>query len=89
MSFFELLIHQRVTGLKIRTVPDRRLIYLVLFSISFLIFWYSGEGHPTYYDYYVRLSDAFLHGRLYLTEQPSWLNELVPSNGRLYVVYEP
>jgi hypothetical protein len=89
MSFFELLIHQRVTGLKIRTVPDRRLIYLVLFSISFLIFWYSGEGHPTYYDYYVRLSDAFLHGRLYLTEQPSWLNELVPSNGRLYVVYPP
>jgi hypothetical protein len=69
--------------------PNWRLIYLALFFSAFLIFWVSGEGHPNYYDYYVRLSDAFLHGRLYLLEQPSWLNELIPYEGRYYVVYPP
>jgi len=64
-------------------------LYLMLFFLSFVIFWLSGEGHPTYYDYYVRLSDAFLHGRLYLLEQPSWLNELIPCDTGFYVVYPP
>ena len=89
MRFGELLTSRRVPGLKMRTEPNRGLIFLLLFSISFLIFWSTGEGHPTYYDYYVRLADAFLHGRLYLTEQPSGLTELVPSNGRFFVVYPP
>jgi hypothetical protein len=41
-------------------------------------------------DYFVPLADAFLHGRLGLTEGPSYLNELVPSaNGLYYVVYPP
>ncbi|HDS45513.1 MAG TPA: hypothetical protein ENN68_05405 [Methanomicrobia archaeon] len=66
-----------------------RIIYLALFFSAFLIFWVSGEGHPSHFDYYVRLSDAFLHGRLYLLDPPSWLNELVPYDGRYYVVYPP
>ena len=41
------------------------------------------------FDYFVRLADAFLHGRLYLLEAPSWLNELVPGGGGWYVVYPP
>jgi hypothetical protein len=40
-------------------------------------------------DYYVRLADAFLHGRIYLTEAPSWLNELVPAATGWYVPYPP
>jgi hypothetical protein len=40
-------------------------------------------------DYFVRLADAFLHGRLYLTEAPSWLNELVPADVGWYVPYPP
>ncbi len=40
-------------------------------------------------DYFVRLADAFLHGRLYLTEAPSWLNELVPAGAGWYVPYPP
>jgi hypothetical protein len=44
---------------------------------------------PTDFDYFVRLADAFLHGRLYLLEAPSWLNELVPGGGGWYVVYPP
>lgn len=42
------------------------------------------------FDYFVRLADAFLHGRLGLTEAPPWLNELIPAgNGLWYVPYPP
>lgn len=40
-------------------------------------------------DYFVRLADAFLHGRIYLTEAPSWLSELVPADVGWYVPYPP
>ncbi len=40
-------------------------------------------------DYFIRLADAFLHGRLYLTEAPSYLSELIPRNGVWYVAYPP
>jgi hypothetical protein len=67
------------------------LLCLLLFAVAFTVYYATGEGHPTYYNYYVRLSDAFLHGRLYLLDNPSWLNELVPnpSGPGFYVVYPP
>src|SRR5438270_10340904 len=50
----------------------------------------AGIGLATDYDYYGRLADAFLHGRWWLTEAPSWLNELLPcGDGRCCVVYPP
>ena len=83
MGFFERMKER----IKNATMSNRQ--YLLLFILSFVIFCLSGEGHPTYYDYYVRLSDAFLHGRLYLLEQPSWLNELIQCDTGFYVVYPP
>ncbi len=67
------------------------LTLIVLFVVAFVIYWATGEGHPTVYNYYVRLADAFLHGRLYLLNNPSWLNELVPNpyGPGYYVVYPP
>lgn len=67
------------------------MVLLVLFVVAFFVYLATGEGHATYYDYYVRLSDAFLHGRIYLLENPSWLNELIPnpSGPGYYVVYPP
>lgn len=65
------------------------LLYLLIFVIAFLIYWSTGEGHPTYYNYYTRLADAFLHGRLFLLDNPSWLNELIPFANGYYVVYPP
>jgi accessory gene regulator protein AgrB len=67
------------------------LLCLVIFAVAFIVYYATGEGHATYYNYYVRLADAFLHGRLYLTDNPSWLNELVPnpSGPGYYVVYPP
>jgi hypothetical protein len=50
----------------------------------------AGIGLSTDHDYYGRLADAFLHGRWWLTEAPSWLNELLPcGDGRYCVVYPP
>ena len=39
--------------------------------------------------YFVPLADAFLHGRIYVTEAPSWLSELVPAAVGWYVPYPP
>jgi hypothetical protein len=50
----------------------------------------AGIGLSTDYDYYGRLAEAVLHGRWWLTEAPSWLNELLPcGDGRYCVVYPP
>lgn len=67
---------------------NRSYVPLLLFLMTFIIY-YVTSGGPTPYNYFVRLADAFLHGRLYLTENPSWLNELIPINGKYYVIYPP
>ncbi|HBN07713.1 MAG TPA: hypothetical protein DD435_03360 [Cyanobacteria bacterium UBA8530] len=35
------------------------------------------------------MADAFFHGRLNVLDHPSWLNELVPFQGKFFVVYPP
>ena len=73
-------------------------ILVILFVAAFLVYWETGTGQPTPYNYYVRLSDAFLHGRLYLLDNQNppehfikWLNELIPNphGTGWYVVYPP
>jgi len=63
-------------------------IYSLLFITTFLIYYFSSPK-STPYDYFTRLADAFIHFRLYLLENPRWLNELIPIGGRYYVVYPP
>ena len=49
-----------------------------------------GFGLATDYDYYGRLASALLHGRWWLEEAPSWLNELLScGDGRFCVAYPP
>jgi hypothetical protein len=78
-------------GVKLPGLNKTWLIVIALFVISFVIYWVTSEGYATYYNYYVRLADAFLHGRLYLLQNPSWLNELIPNphGPGWYVVYPP
>jgi hypothetical protein len=70
------------------TLPEivRTGIVTVIAGAVYLL---TTSQEPTDFDYFVRLADAFLHGRLYLLEAPSWLNELVPGGGGWYVVYPP
>ncbi len=62
---------------------------LLIVAATTAVFLATAEREPQAYDYFVRLADAFLHGRLHLLEAPSWLNELVPGGGGWYVVYPP
>lgn len=58
------------------------------FIVCICIFSVTSAG-DTPYDYFTRLADAFIHGRLYLTEQPSWLSELIPVAPNKYYVVQP
>lgn len=51
---------------------------LLLAVTTILLYELTAVGHPTPFDYYSRLADAFAHGRAWLTEAPSYLVELVP-----------
>ncbi|OGH13562.1 MAG: hypothetical protein A3H50_00260 [Candidatus Levybacteria bacterium RIFCSPLOWO2_02_FULL_37_10] len=63
-------------------------VYFLIFGITFIIYFLTSSKN-TPYDYFVRLADAFINHRLYLLENPSWLNELIPINGKYYVAYPP
>ena len=71
------------------TVSDRAAAIWIGVIVA-AIYVAAGIGLSTDYDYYGRLADALLHGRWWLTEAPSWLNELLPcGDGRFCVVYPP
>ena len=66
-----------------------RKTYLLFVVLAFLIFWATSNG-DTPYNYFTRLADAFVEGKLFITDAPSWLSELVPiGNHRFYVVQPP
>jgi hypothetical protein len=72
----------------IRDRPDTLGTVLVT-VVAAAIYLYTSSRDRQSLDYFVRLADAFLHGRIYLTEAPSWLNELIPKDGVWYVAYPP
>ena len=63
-------------------------LLLIIFLTVFLVYSLSST-EETPYNYFTRLSQSFLNGKLYISENPSWLNELVPIDGKYYVVYPP
>lgn len=64
-------------------------IAVLLFFITLTVYMISPQGNGKYWNYFVLLADAFLHGRLYLLDNPPWLNELVTWQGHYYVVLPP
>ena len=65
----------------------KKLLFFTL--LFFVIIYYFSSPGTTGYDYFTRLSEAFLHGKFYLDSNPPWLNELIPINGKYYVPYPP
>lgn len=61
---------------------------LLIFSVTFVVYFFTREELPTPYNNFVRLADAILNGRLHLTENLSWL-ELAPFEGKYFVVPPP
>jgi hypothetical protein len=70
---------------------DKKNVLISFFIfIFFLAVYYLTSAGNTPYDYFSRLADAFLHGRYWLSNNPTWLSELIPSGtDRYYVVYPP
>ncbi len=72
----------------IRDRPDS-LGTLIVVVATAAIYLFTSARDRQELDYFVRLADAMLHGRIYLTEAPSWLNELIPKGGVWFVAYPP
>lgn len=79
----------RAKRIKILGMKDTRKILLFIFFATFIIYFISSSGN-TPYNYFTRLGDSFLHGKYYITENPSWLSELIPAGlNMFYVPYPP
>lgn len=70
--------------------PSDRAVAIAVATIAAIAYIGVGIGLATDYDYYGRLASAFLEGRWWLDEAPSWLNELLScGDGRFCVAYPP
>jgi hypothetical protein len=69
------------TGSKILTA-------LSLSLLALMVYFLFCRKEYQHLSYFVPLAESFLHGRLDIEPRP-WLNELVPRDGRYYVVYPP
>ena len=56
--------------------------------VTLLLFYFSIKATQQHFDYTSRIASALLQGDLGLRQPaPSWLNEMVPANGRYYSVF--
>jgi hypothetical protein len=67
---------------RLEAMPDVA-VAISIMVIATGVYLYTASREATHFDYFVRLADAFLNGRIYLTEGPpnalTWLNELIPA----------
>src|SRR2546423_2936940 len=56
--------------------------------VTLLVFFFSIKATQKHFDYTARIASALLEGHVGLQKPaPSWLNEMVPANGRYYSVF--
>ena len=60
---------------------------LAITAIVFTVYYFTST-HSTAHDHYVRLADAFLHGKNYILDPPDWL-ELIRIDNKGYVIDPP
>jgi hypothetical protein len=67
----------------------KALLFTAFFAVIFWVYYITSPGN-TPYNYFVYLADGFAHGRYWITDYPTWLNELIPwEAGRYYSVNPP
>lgn len=68
---------------------SNRKIYLIGLTLAVgLIYYFSNPNPQHYYDYTFRVAENILGGAIaFKTQQPSWLNEFVPFEGKWYSVF--
>jgi len=71
------------------TAKDRDVwVASALALVAVLAFYFSIKATQQHFDYTSRIASALLQGDLGLRKPaPSWLNEMVPANGRFYSVF--
>lgn len=78
---------QTVTVFRQKALPNKWFQAACIASFVFVVYFVTSQG-STPYDHFVRLVDAFFHGRLYLVNGPSWL-ELARYGDKGYVINPP
>jgi len=74
----------------IKILGKKKFIFPILIFIITLVVYYLTSAGKTPYNYFTRLGASFLKGKYYLTQNPAWLNELIPAgHNKYYVVYPP
>ena len=74
----------------IKILGKKKFIFPIFIFIITLVVYYLTSAGKTPYDYFTRLAASFLKGKYYLTENPTWLNELIPEDqNKYFVVYPP
>lgn len=78
---------QAAIAFKQKALPNKWFQAACIAALVFVIYWASGRGE-TLCNHYVRLADAFLHGRLYLTGVPDWF-EVARFDDKAFVILPP
>jgi hypothetical protein len=64
------------------------IVGIILAIIAAIVFFKTTKPTQQHFDYTFRIAGALLHGQVGLENRPpSWLNEMVPRDGRLYSVF--
>jgi hypothetical protein len=63
-------------------------IYLLVFIAFILLYFFTSPGN-TPYNYFTRLATSLLQGKYYLTDNPSWLSELITLSPGKYTFVNP
>ncbi len=64
-------------------------VELVVFILSFMVYYLSNFMARDWYKHYVYLADAFVHGRLDLRGFPDFYQDIVRVDGRNYIPFPP
>lgn len=80
-------LRQTIRLLKYKAIRSKWFQAACIAALVFVIYYVTGKG-STPYDHFVRLADAFLHGRLYLVDAPPWL-ELARYGEKAFVINPP
>jgi hypothetical protein len=80
-------LNQTATVLRQKVLPNKWFQAACIATLIFVVYFVTSDK-STLYDLYVRLSDAFLHGRLYLINAPSYL-EVARSGSQGFVMEPP
>ncbi|HET7289598.1 MAG TPA: hypothetical protein VFJ67_04095 [Thermodesulfobacteriota bacterium] len=66
------------------------LVHAVLLGLAgYIVYFLTQPRQHDYFNYFSHLADAFLHGRLYLTDPPSTFEELIAVGNKYFEIYPP